>query len=123
VVIVLAAMYGLEPALSTIVVIAIESVVVEKTIIGIDANKALMTITTKPTEVSQALMSRLGRGVTIMQANGAYTGDPRPVLMCVLRTKQLALATKIVKDEDPQAFSYVQDVTEVFGDGFQAPPI
>lgn len=123
VVVVLAAMYGLEPALATIVVIAIESVVVEKTIVGIDGNKVLMAITQKPTEVSQALMTGLDRGVTILNASGAYTGEPRPVLMCILRTKQLATATKAIKDVDPHAFTYVQDVTEVFGHGFKAPPI
>ncbi len=123
VVVILAAMFGLEPALATIVVIAIESVVVEKTIVGIDANKVLWTITQKPAEVSQELMNRIDRGVTIMNASGAYTGEPRPVLMCILRTKQLALATKAVKDIDPHAFTLVQDVTEVFGSGFKAPPI
>ena len=123
VVVVLAGMYGLEPALSTIIVIAIESVVVEKTIIGIDANKVLMTTTTKPAEVSEALMDRRDRGVTILNASGAYTGEPRPVLMCILRTRQVALATKVVKDVDPHAFTYIQDVTEVFGQGFKAPPI
>jgi len=123
VVFILAAMYGLEPAIETIIVIAIESVVIEKAIVGIDGNKVLWTITTKPTEVSQALMDRIDRGVTIMSASGAYTGQPKPVLMCILRTRQLAVATKAVKDVDPGAFTLVQDVTEVFGSGFKAPPI
>jgi len=43
--------------------------------------------------------------------------------MCILRTRQVALATKVVKDVDPHAFTYIQDVTEVFGQGFKAPPI
>lgn len=123
VVVVLAAIYGLEPALSTILVIAIESVVADKTITGIDANKVLMTTTAKPTEVSKTLMEKLDRGVTILNGTGAYTGEPRPVLMCILRTRQLAVAIKAVKDVDPEAFTYVQDVTEVFGHGFKAPPI
>jgi len=123
VVVVLAVVYGLEPALATIVVIAIESVVVERTIVGIDANKALMTITARPSEVSKALMERLERGSTIMDAKGGYTGEPRPIVLCIMRTRQLAIATKVIKDADPDAFTYVQDVTEIFGYGFKAPPI
>lgn len=123
VVLVLAAVYGLEPALATVVVIGIESVVVERTIIGIDANKAMLTVTSRPEEVSQALMERLDRGATILAASGAYTGEPRPVVLVILRTRQLAVATKAVKDTDPQAFTFVHDVTEVIGHGFKAPPI
>ncbi len=76
-----------------------------------------------PPEVSKALIKKLDRGVTILNGTGAYTGEPRPVLMCILRTRQLAVATKAVKDVDPEAFIYVQDVTEVFGHRFKAPPI
>lgn len=123
VVLVLAAFYGLEPALATVVVIAIESVVIERTIIGIDANKAMLTITARPEEVSQALMDRLDRGATIMAATGAFTGEARPIVLVILRTRQLAVATKLVKDIDPQAFTFVHDVTEVIGHGFKAPPI
>jgi uncharacterized membrane-anchored protein YitT (DUF2179 family) len=123
VVLILAAFYGLEPALATVVVIAIESVVIERTIIGIDANKAMLTITARPEEVSKALMDRLDRGATIMAATGAYTGESRPVVLVILRTRQLAVATKLVKDVDPQAFTFVHDVTEVIGHGFKAPPI
>lgn len=123
VVVILAVMYGLEPALATIVVIAIESVVIERTIIGIDGNKALMIITTKPKEVSEELMRKVDRGVTILEASGAWTGERRPVAMCILRTRQLAIATKVVRDIDPESFTYVQDITEVMGHGFKASPI
>lgn len=123
VVVILAVVYGIEPALATIVVIAIDSLVVERTIIGIDGNKALMIITTKPKEVSTELMKRVDRGVTILEASGAWTGEPRPVAMCILRARQLVIANKVVRDVDPESFTYVQDVTEVFGHGFKAPPI
>ena len=123
VVLVLAAFYGLEPALATVVVIAIESVVVERTIIGIDANKAMLTVTSRPEEVSKALMERLDGGATILHATGAFTGESRPVVLLILRTRQLASATKLVKDIDPDAFTFVHSVTEVIGHGFKAPPI
>jgi uncharacterized membrane-anchored protein YitT (DUF2179 family) len=123
VVVVLAAVYGLEPALATIVVIAIEAYVTERTIIGIDANKAMLTITARPDDVAKALMERLDRGATILSATGAFTGETRPVVMVILRTRQLAVATRLVRDVDPEAFTFVHDVTEVLGHGFEAPAI
>jgi uncharacterized membrane-anchored protein YitT (DUF2179 family) len=119
----LAWFYGLEPALATAVAILVESVVVEQTIVGVGANKAMLTITNRPREVADALMNGLDRGATFLQGEGAYTGNQTKVVLCILRTRQLAVARKIVKDQDPNAFTFVQDVTEVIGHGFERPPI
>ncbi len=123
VVLVLAAVYGLEPALATVIVIAIESWIIERTIIGIDANKAMLTITAHPNEVSRVVMDRLERGATILPGTGAFTGDTRYVVMIILQTRQVAIARKLVRDIDPDAFTFVQDVTEVIGHGFHPPAI
>ena len=123
VVAVLAFVKGLEPALATTFVILLESVVVEKTIIGVDANKALMIITDRPLEVAEGLMERTGRGVTFLHGEGAFTHDPKAVVYCIVTTRQLAYAKKIVKDLDPHCFTTVHDVTEVVGKGFKQAPI
>ena len=123
VVAVLAFVKGLEPALATTFVILLESVVVEKTIIGVDANKALMIITDRPREIADALMERIGRGVTFLHGVGAFTGHEKQVVYCIITTRQLAHAKKIVKDLDPACFTTVHDVTEVVGKGFKQAPI
>lgn len=82
-----------------------------------------MTITEYPEEVSKQIIEHLGRGATILQGKGAFTGESRPVVMVILRTRQLSLATNIVKEADPQAFTFVHDVTEVIGHGFKPPVI
>ena len=123
VVAVLAFVKGLEPALATTFVILLESVVVEKTIIGVDANKALTIITDRPREVADALMEGIGRGVTFLHGEGAFTRNPKAVVYCIITTRQLAHAKKIVKDLDPHCFTTVHDVTEVVGKGFRQPPI
>jgi uncharacterized membrane-anchored protein YitT (DUF2179 family) len=123
VVAVLAFVKGLEPALATAFVILLESVVVEKTILGVDANKALLIITSRPREVADALMAGIGRGVTFLQGEGAYTGHAKQIVYCIITTRQLAHAKKIVKDLDPACFTTVHDVTEVVGKGFKQAPI
>jgi uncharacterized membrane-anchored protein YitT (DUF2179 family) len=115
--------YGLEKALATIVVILVESVVIERTIIGIDANKAMIIITRKPAEVAAALMDKLGRGVTFLHGEGAYTGEAKEVVYCIITTRQLAHARKVVSAIDPACFTTVHDVTEVIGKGFKQLPI
>jgi uncharacterized membrane-anchored protein YitT (DUF2179 family) len=115
--------FDLEKALATTVVILIEAVVTEKTILGLDSHKAMLTITTRPRETADALMSAIGRGVTFLHGQGAFTKREREIVLCILNTRQFAHARKIVKDVDPGAFTFVHDVTDVIGQGFQEPPI
>ena len=123
VVLLLAFTAGLEKALATTVVILIESIVVEKAIIGIDSSKALIVITRCPKEVANALMHRVGRGVTILNGKGGYTGDPKEILYSIVSTRQLAVARQVIRDVDPKAFTTIHNVTEVLGEGFKELPI
>ncbi len=120
---VLALVYGLEPALYTIVVIWLESQVLERTIIGVDANKAMMVITDQPEEVAKALLEQVGRGVTFLYGRGAYTGREKKVVYCIVTVRQLAHAKKVVRSVDPHCFTTVHDVVEVIGKGFRQSPI
>ncbi|MBU3157190.1 YitT family protein [Clostridium estertheticum] len=65
---------GLELIIYTLISMYISTVVIQKIIDGLDHKKLLWIITDKEVEVSRALMTALGRGVTLINAEGAYTG-------------------------------------------------
>lgn len=77
-------------------------------------------ITDKPDDIVKLIFERLDRGVTVLDATGAYTGDPKKVVMCVVGRGQIFLLKKLVAECDPQAFVVISDVTEVTGEGFHA---
>lgn len=122
-VIVLAFVHGLEAAVATALVIWLETVVIERTIIGIDPNKAMLIITHKPEEVSAALMSELQRGVTRLHGRGGWKAEERDAIYTVVTTRQLAHARKLIESVDPDCFTTVINVTEVIGAGFRPLPI
>ena len=58
-------------------------------------------------------------GGTILTGKGAYSGQPKEVLMCAFKQRQIVQLKALVKEIDPVAFLIVCDAHEVLGDGFR----
>jgi len=71
---------------------------------------------------SEALVSRirvdLGRGATFLHGRGAYSCEPKDVIICVVSLPEIGRLKQAVREVDPQAFMIVQNAGEVFGAGF-----
>lgn len=85
---------------------------------GAGHSKALFVVTQNPEEVARVLMNTLGRGVTIINAKGGYTGKERSLLFCVARAAQISGINRKIKDTDINSFIVITDVGEVVGNGF-----
>ncbi len=68
--------------------------------------------------ISRGIIGRLGRGVTVLNGFGAYTGSQKRVLMCAARPNQVVKITKGVKIIDPKAFVVVTTANAIMGEGF-----
>ena len=87
--------------------------------IGINFTKAAHIISNRPDEVAARVVIELERGVTGLDGRGLYTGSRKEILICVLRAKEVPRLKRIVREIDPDAFVYLTDAREVFGEGFQ----
>lgn len=85
---------------------------------GMSHSKAVMVITREPGAVAGEIMAKLGRGVTLFQAEGAYSGEAKKVVYCVVGRTELTQVKEIVHKLDPEAFLTVSEVPEVVGEGF-----
>ena len=63
-------------------------------------------------------MNGLHRGVTFLDAEGAYSHRRERVIMSVLKKTQIADARRMIRKIDPNAFVIVTDAKNVFGRGF-----
>jgi uncharacterized membrane-anchored protein YitT (DUF2179 family) len=68
--------------------------------------------------IKNALLSDLHRGVTLIHAEGAYSGDDVEILMVVARRRQSVEIFRMVKSIDPNAFITQTKAAGVFGEGF-----
>lgn len=118
--VVLAGLYvfGLKPALYAVVAIFITSKVSDALMEGMKYSKAACIITDRYQEVADAIMTKLDRGLTGLDATGMYSGDKKTVLYCVVSKKEIVDLKDIVAEIDTKAFVIVTDAREVLGEGF-----
>lgn len=111
--------HSYELALYAAVTLVVTTKVIDAVTVGINYTKAAHIISVKSDEVAKQLLQELNRGVTGLEGRGLYTGARKEVLICVLRARQVPRLKRIVREIDSDAFVYLTDAREVFGEGFQ----
>lgn len=89
----------------------------------IDSNRQsvqFMIFSNKYEEINEAIIKRLKRGCTILNAEGGYTRKPAKVLMVVVRKSRSVEISRIIKEIDPKAFVSQGRVKGVYGEGFDS---
>jgi uncharacterized membrane-anchored protein YitT (DUF2179 family) len=112
--------FGWERALYGLVVIYISGLTAELVSEGNNIYRMAMIVTNQPNQVSKQICEILERGVTILPGTGAWTGQARPVLYCVLTRAEINILKTIVSEADPKAFMVIGQANEVLGEGFQS---
>lgn len=112
-------MYGIKPAMFTLISMFIASNVMDRVQEGFDRRKSVFIISDKVDEMADVILKNLHRGVTFLYGKGAYTKDEKRIIYCIVTTKQLAALKHIVASTDPKAFLTVSDTAEVMGKGFE----
>jgi uncharacterized membrane-anchored protein YitT (DUF2179 family) len=92
---------------------------IDITITGLDESKSVWIISDNSKQIGDAIMNRLGRGVTYINGEGAYSGDDKKVIFCVINRLEEAKLKEIVTENDDSAFLAVADIAEVRGGRFK----
>lgn len=88
-------------------------------IIGhLNASKLAFVITEKGTEISRILISNSRRGVTILNARGAYSGNRKNLLICALKSREIPDFHRMITETDAGAFIIFVNSEKIFGLGF-----
>ncbi|MDU4962090.1 MAG: YitT family protein [Sporomusaceae bacterium] len=111
--------FSWDKAMYSLVAYFVAYKIIDITIAGLDESKAAMIISDKPDEIVDALMARLGRGVTILNGAGGYTKESKQILYAVITRLEMAKLKAIVDELDMGAFVTINDVHEVMGGRFK----
>lgn len=85
---------------------------------GTKQSLQLFIFSKKYGEIADSIVSDIGRGVTLINAQGWYTKQESKIIMVVARKTDINMIYKIVKAIDRDAFVSVGSVTGVYGKGF-----
>lgn len=118
VVILAGAVMGTSEGLYAMISIFISSKVIDMVMAGFSSNKACFIITKQWDAVTRQILRDMNRGVTQLTARGAYSGEERPVVLCVASRQEVARLKDIVREADENAFMFVTEAHEALGEGF-----
>lgn len=111
--------FGWDSAMYSIFTYYIAYKLIDIVVEGLDESRSVTIITPDYEEVAQAIMDRLGRGTTLIYANGGYTNEETRIIYCVMTRLEVAKLKSIVQEIDSRAFIAIQNVADVFGSNFQ----
>ena len=112
---------NVETALYAMVLIFVSTSLMDALVYGGDKGKMLLIMSRRERKIAAEVLERMERGVTILNATGAYTGGEQRVLLCAVRRSEMYQLRSIVTDIDPSAFMIVVSTHEVLGEGFKVP--
>ncbi len=95
------------------------SIATDGILYGFTTDKLAYIISEKAEELGRLVISKVGHGATILTGEGAYTNQPRKMLMCAINPNQIGLLKEIVRETDEGAFMIVTSTHEVLGFGFK----
>ncbi|MCM3411990.1 MULTISPECIES: YitT family protein [Bacillaceae] len=107
-------LFGWEKALYTLVSLYVSTRVIDA-IHTRHEKLTAMVITKKADVLKKAIHSKLVRGITMIPAKGAFTNETKDMLIIVITRYELYDLEKIIKEEDPQAFTNIVQTAGIFG--------
>lgn len=107
--------FGWNMVMYAIIILYINSLMIDKIMLGTSNNKAFYIITKKQEEIKEYIINGLNHSVTIFNVEGGFEERKNKVLLTVIPTREYFLLTEGIKELDPDTFFLVCDAYEVRG--------
>ena len=107
-----------EAAMYAVIAMFVVTRVIDLVLYGLGTSKVCYIISDESEKLKNAITATLGRGVTLLKGEGAYTGRAKNVILCVIKKQQIMDVRRIIKSIDTHAFLIVTEAKDVYGNGF-----
>lgn len=111
--------FSWDRAMYSVLAYVIATKAIDTVVAGLDESKSVWIISDEAEKLGDAINARLGRGVTYLKGEGAYTGDNKKVIFSIITRLEESKLKSIVDDIDPTAFLAIADMSEVRGGRFK----
>ena len=108
-----------DSSMYTLICMYISNKVIALILYGPVDSRLCYIISDRSEELRSAITERLGRGATLLQGHGAWSGKEKQVILCVVKPPQIARLRTLVREIDESAFLVVSDARSVYGKGFE----
>lgn len=108
----------LEDVLYGVLLLIIISMALNKVMLLGTSKTEVKIVSARSDEIRQAILSRVDRGVTMLQGKGGYNQQGTEVILSVVSNYELPKIQQLARNIDPNCFVIISQVTEVWGRGF-----
>lgn len=112
--------FGWEQAMFSIITYYVAYKTIDMVIQGLDETKAVIIVSDYYEDLSDAIISRLGRGVTKLQGKGGYKDVEKEVLYVVVTRLEVTKLKNIIQEIDKNAFTTIMSTQEAQGAKFKS---
>lgn len=107
--------FSLETAMYSIITYFIAYKMIDIVVEGLEEMKSVTIISDQPEKIADALMKQLGRGVTYIHGEGAFTGETRKIIYTIVSRIELSDLRDAVNEIDPTSVVAIQNIADVTG--------
>ena len=112
------AFHELEDLLYGVILLIAISITLNKVMLLGTSRTEVKIVSAKATEIRDAILSRVDRGVTLLHGEGGYLHQQTDVILSVVSNHELPKIETLARTIDPSCFMIINRVSEVWGRGF-----
>ena len=107
-----------EDLLYGVILLIVISFTLNKVLLLGTAKTQVKIISTKHEAIREAILSKGDRGVTLLHGEGGYLHNDTEVILTIISNNELPKIQRLAREIDPGCFMIVNEVSEVWGQGF-----
>ena len=107
-----------EDLLYGVILLIVISFTLNKVLILGNAKTQVKIISDRHEAIREAILSKVDRGVTMLHGEGGYLHNPTEVILTIVSNNELPKIQRLAREIDPGCFMIVNQVSEVWGQGF-----
>jgi len=108
-----------ETAFYSIITYFIAYKMIDLVVEGLEEMKSVTIISDIPDQIAHSLREKMGRGMTFIHGEGAFTGKPKKIIYTIVSRIELSTLREIVNDIDPNALVAIENIADVSGSNFR----
>jgi len=110
---------SLEKIVYGYVAMGLTSYTIDLLFTGSKQSVQMFIFSKKYDQIADRIGKELGRGITIIDGKGWYTGEQTKILLVMVKKPEASQIFRIIKEVDQNAFMSVNNVMGVYGQGFE----
>ena len=112
--------FGIKTCLFSVLGLMMKAFLIDSVIESINLCKFFTIVTTKPHEVCEYIIKTMNHSATVVDGEGAYTGQERKLVLVACRRTEAVLLRRAVRAMDEHAFMFISNTSEIIGKGFRS---